>query len=144
MLNEKFVVLKDKIKLLIASLALVIIVPAQAGLIDFGHQGSVNLGTASNYTFAAAASEFGERGSFNVGAAELQGNFLSSSRSYQLGDGATLDGTRFLTTDSLKGNVQRVVGLTEAFKVEVPELSSLAIFALAMIGLLSSRFKQYS
>lgn len=70
---------------------------------------------------------------FIIGAAELQGTFLSGSRSYQLGDGATLNGTRFLTTDSILGNVQTVIGLTDTIPVPEPHTS---LFLLPLAWLL--------
>lgn len=55
---------------------------------------------------------------FNVGGVELNGTFLSGGRDYILGDGATLDDTRFITNGAIIANVQDVDYMGGAPKFE--------------------------
>jgi hypothetical protein len=77
---------------------------------------------------------------FEVGGANISGTFLSSGRTFILGDGATLNNSRFYSTEAIVGNVQDVRFPTNAL-TPVPEPSTLAIFVLGMIGLVSRKFK---
>jgi autotransporter adhesin len=66
---------------------------------------------------------------FIFGGADISGTFLSNSRSFQLGDGATLNNSRFLTNASIQANVQTVKfgGTTQ-----VPEPSTIILLLLAL------------
>ena len=72
---------------------------------------------------------------FIFGGAIINGTFLSNTRSFQLGDDATLNNTRFLTNASIQGNVQTVKfgGKTTT---EVPEPSTLLLMLIALSFLL--------
>lgn len=74
--------------------------------------------------------------SFEFGGAELSGTFLSSSRDYIMGDGATLQDSRFFTNGAIVANVQDVIyrGVTE---VSAPATGLLALTGVA--GLLMRR-----
>jgi hypothetical protein len=75
---------------------------------------------------------------FEVGGANISGTFLSSGRTFILGDGATLNNSRFYSTEAIVGNVQDVRFPTNA-STPVPEPTTLAIFVLGMIGLVSRK-----
>jgi hypothetical protein len=78
---------------------------------------------------------------FEVGGANISGTFLSSGRTFILGDGATLNNSRFYSTEAIVGNVQDVRFPVNS-QVAVPEPSTLVIFLLGMFGFAVRRFKQ--
>jgi hypothetical protein len=78
---------------------------------------------------------------FEVGGANISGTFLSSGRTFILGDGATLNNSRFYSTEAIVGNVQDVRFPINS-QVAVPEPSTLVIFVFGMFGLAARRFKQ--
>jgi hypothetical protein len=80
--------------------------------------------------------------SFELGGANISGTFLSSGRTFIIGDGATLKNSRFYSTESIVANVQDVhFPNSNVPQLAVPEPSTLAIFALGLMGLASRRFK---
>jgi hypothetical protein len=94
--------------------------------------------TASNVIFNFVANP--ARHSFEIGGANISGTFLSSGRSFILGDGATLNNSRFYSTESIVANVQDVRFPNKAPIAEsIPEPSTFAIFALGMVGLVLRR-----
>tara|TARA_Y100001956_G_C4127042_1_gene190774 strand:+ start:423 stop:1304 length:882 start_codon:yes stop_codon:yes gene_type:complete len=83
---------------------------------------------------------------FNIGGVEINGTFLSGGRDYILGDGATLDDTRFVTNGAIIANVQDVdyVGapqFEDGDYVNVP-LNGAAVVLLMGAGALLYRRKQ--
>ena len=78
---------------------------------------------------------------FEVGGANISGTFLSSGRTFILGDGATLNNSRFYSTEAIVGNVQDV-RFPSNIVTSVPEPSTFVIFVLGIIGLGLRRFKQ--
>ena len=78
---------------------------------------------------------------FEVGGANISGTFLSSGRTFILGDGATLNNSRFYSTEAIVGNVQDV-RFPSNIVTSVPEPSTFVIFAIGIIGLGLRRFKQ--
>jgi hypothetical protein len=80
---------------------------------------------------------------FELGGANISGTFLSSGRTFIIGDGATLKNSRFYSTESIVANVQDVhFPNSKVSQVEVPEPTTLAIFVLGLMGLASRRFKE--
>jgi hypothetical protein len=80
---------------------------------------------------------------FELGGANISGTFLSSGRSFIIGDGATLNNSRFYTTQSIIANVQDVrFPRNAAPLMSVTEPSTLVIFALGAVGLALRRFKK--
>lgn len=80
--------------------------------------------------------------SFELGGANISGTFLSSGRTFIIGDGATLNNSRFFSTESIVANVQDVRFPTNAV-TQVPAPPTLAIFALgAVMGLVIRRSKK--
>lgn len=75
--------------------------------------------------------------SFEVGGANISGTFISSRRSIIIGDGATLNNSRFYTTATIIANVQDVQDvrfpLNTAVNVPITEPSILTIFAIGLI-----------
>jgi hypothetical protein len=72
--------------------------------------------------------------SFEVGGANISGTFISSRRSIIIGDGATLNNSRFYTTATIIANVQDVrFPLNTAVNVPITEPSILTIFAIGLI-----------
>ena len=69
--------------------------------------------------------------SFEIGAADISGTFISASRNFILGDGATLNDTRFLTNGTIVANVQDVK--FDSVKVPEPTLFSLLLLATAAL-----------
>ena len=80
---------------------------------------------------------------FELGGANISGTFLSSGRTFIIGDGATLNNSRFYSTESIIANVQDVRFPTNTVS-HVTEPSTLAIFALGAIGLVFRRFNKKS
>jgi hypothetical protein len=80
---------------------------------------------------------------FELGGANISGTFLSSGRTFIIGDGATLNNSRFYSTESIIANVQDVRFPTKNVS-HVTEPSTLAIFALGAIGLVFRRFNKKS
>jgi len=76
---------------------------------------------------------------FEIGGANISGTFLSSGRTFILGDGATLNNSRFYTTEAIVGNVQDV-RFPKHLSINVPEPSTIVIFAFALIGLSIRKF----
>ena len=68
--------------------------------------------------------------SFEFGGAEISGTFLSSSRDYIMGDGATLQDSRFFTNGAIVANVQDVV-YRGATAVSEPAAGWLALLGAA-------------
>jgi hypothetical protein len=66
---------------------------------------------------------------FIFGGANVSGTFLSNTRSFQLGDGATLNNSRFYTNASIQANVQ-TVKFTQT--TQVPEPSTLFLLLLSV------------
>lgn len=81
--------------------------------------------------------------SFELGGANISGTFLSSGRSFIIGDGATLNNSRFYSTESIVANVQDVRFPSNSV-TQVPAPSTLAIFALGAMGLMFRRVKKQS
>lgn len=83
--------------------------------------------------------------SFELGGANISGTFLSSGRSFVIGDGATLNNSRFYSTESIIANVQDVRFTADPeTSVTVPEPATFAIFALGALGLTLGRFKKHT
>tara|TARA_R110000751_G_C13795394_1_gene483421 strand:- start:52642 stop:53487 length:846 start_codon:yes stop_codon:yes gene_type:complete len=82
--------------------------------------------------------------SFELGGANISGTFLSSGRSFVIGDGATLNNSRFYSTQSIIANVQDVRFQSNTVtQVTVPEPATFAFFVLGVLGLtMSSRKRQ--
>ncbi|TYK66860.1 PEP-CTERM sorting domain-containing protein [Colwellia echini] len=83
--------------------------------------------------------------SFEIGGANISGTFLSSGRSFILGDGATLNNSRFYSTESIVANVQDVRFPSSSIPstpIAVPEPSTLVLLLSAMLGLTLRRFKR--
>lgn len=76
---------------------------------------------------------------FEFGGADISGTFLANKRSFQMGDGALLNNTRFFTNASMQANVQVVHNPPH---VAVPEPETLIlIFAGLVLLLLRSNSK---
>ncbi len=75
--------------------------------------------------------------SFEVGAADISGTYLSNGRDYIIGDGATLNSTRFITVGDIIANVQFVsyTPAEESSEVSAPSML-FAFFAIAMVSAL--------
>lgn len=70
---------------------------------------------------------------FIFGGADISGTFLSNSRSFQLGDGAILNDSRFYTNASIQANVQTVkFGQQSNAVAQVPEPSTFLLMLLAI------------
>lgn len=95
--------------------------------------------TAENVIFNFVSSTVNH--TFEIGGANISGTFLSSGRTFILGDGATLNNSRFYTNEAIVGNVQDVRFPT-ASSTKVPEPSTIIIFTLALVGLFLRGFKQ--
>ena len=76
--------------------------------------------------------------SFEIGGAEISGTFISNQRNFILGDGATLEDTRFITNGSIIANVQDV----KDPKVEVSEPALWSIFLITATCLYRRRHNQ--
>lgn len=70
---------------------------------------------------------------FEFGGADISGTFLANNRSFQMGDGATLNNTRFFTNASMQANVQIVHNPPH---ISVPEPETLLIILVAFVFLL--------
>ena len=82
---------------------------------------------------------------FELGGANISGTFLSSGRTFIIGDGATLNNSRFFSTESIVANVQDVrFPKNTVPQVPVTEPSTLIIFAAGAMGLALYRFKKQS
>lgn len=92
---------------------------------------------------------------FNVGAAELNGTFLSYDRDFVIGDGATLDDTRFWSNGSMIANIQDLSyvggtgGSIPSIDPENPSTSvsighTIALLAIGLFGLVRRRFVKRS
>jgi hypothetical protein len=78
--------------------------------------------------------------SFEIGGANISGTFLSSGRSFILGDGATLNNSRFYSTESIVANVQDVYFPKQtAIAVQVPEPVSIILFVMALMLVATQR-----
>lgn len=83
--------------------------------------------------------------SFELGGANISGTFLSSGRTFILGDGATLNNSRFFSTESIVANVQDVrFPVRTEVDVPVPAPATFAFFVIGMIGLASRRLYKKS
>jgi hypothetical protein len=83
--------------------------------------------------------------SFELGGANISGTFLSSGRSFVIGDGATLNNSRFYSTESIIANVQDVrFNANTVTHAPVSEPATLAIFAIGAMGLALRRIKKQS
>jgi hypothetical protein len=80
---------------------------------------------------------------FELGGANISGTFLSSGRTFIIGDGATLNNSRFYSTESIIANVQDVRFPTNTIS-HITEPATLAIFALGVMSLVLRRFKKQS
>ncbi|GEA11404.1 hypothetical protein [Alteromonas sp. KUL49] len=75
--------------------------------------------------------------SFEVGAADISGTYLSNGRDYIIGDGATLNSTRFITVGDIIANVQFVSYTPSEENTEVSAPSMLfAFIAVAIVSAL--------
>lgn len=72
-------------------------------------------------------------GHVNVAAGAMQGTYIAPDGYFQLGDGLTLDGVRFLGA-GISGNLQTVHGINTP-PTEVPEPSALLLLGLGLISL---------
>ncbi len=70
---------------------------------------------------------------FQFGGAEINGTFLANKRAFSLGDGATLENTRFYNNRHMDANVQVVHNPPH---IEVPEPTSILMFFGALFFLL--------
>lgn len=81
--------------------------------------------------------------SLNIGAANISGTYLANNTSFVIGDGATLDDTRFLSNDSIIANIQSISygrpiseignigdidGVDHNSSVDVPETEMIILF----------------
>jgi hypothetical protein len=83
--------------------------------------------------------------SFELGGANISGTFLSSGRTFIIGDGATLNNSRFFSTESIVANVQDVrFPVSAEANVSVPAPSTFALFAIGVMGLVIRRFNKKS
>jgi hypothetical protein len=69
---------------------------------------------------------------FQFGGSEISGTFLANNRSFQMGDGATLENTRFYNNNSMQANVQDVRNPDYA-DVSTPALSILLSFCFLLL-----------
>lgn len=97
--------------------------------------------TAENVIFNFVANPTSH--SFELGGANISGTFLSAGRSFVIGDGATLNNSRFFSTESIIANVQDVRFPTNPV-TQVSAPSTLVIFAIGVIGLVFRRIKKQS
>ncbi len=94
--------------------------------------------SAENVIFNFMASNVNN--TFEIGGANISGTFLSSGRTFILGDGATLNNSRFYTNEAIVGNVQDVRFPTNSL-VAVSEPATFAILFLSLIGLFVRKSK---
>jgi choice-of-anchor A domain-containing protein len=110
--------------------------------------GDAILGSGSNIILSGGITSanvlfnfVGHYASFNVGAAKISGTYLSDNTSFIIGDGATLDDTRFLTNGSIIANIQDISygkhtdidgidGGGNDITVGVPEANMIILFLL--------------
>lgn len=77
--------------------------------------------------------------SFEIGGANISGTFLSSGRSFILGDGATLNNSRFYSSESIIANVQDV-RFSASQSVTVPEPTTVFLFTMSIMLIGFQRF----
>lgn len=70
---------------------------------------------------------------FEFGGAEISGTFLANNRSFQLGDGATLENVRFYTNASMQANVQVVQNPPHVNVSEPTSIVLLVTFLLILV-----------
>lgn len=81
--------------------------------------------------------------SFEVGAADISGTYLSNGRDYIIGDGATLNSTRFITVGDIIANVQFVSYLSYSKQQAVNSPSSFLLIVTFMIVVTVSGRRHY-